>query len=45
MSKETKARKFPVKIQINPRTIVIVKTQAALKMWMDRHPEAKILET
>ncbi|HTF03701.1 MAG TPA: hypothetical protein VK826_06720 [Bacteroidia bacterium] len=32
-----------IKLQINSRTIVIVRTKEALKMWMTRHPEAKII--
>lgn len=32
------------KLQINSRTIVIVKTKEALKVWMTRHPEAKIID-
>jgi hypothetical protein len=32
-----------IKLQINRNTIVIVKTKEALKMWMSRHPEAKII--
>ena len=32
-----------IKLQINRNTIVIVKTKEALKMWMTRHPDAKII--
>lgn len=32
-----------IKLQINRNTIVVVKTKEALKMWMSRHPEAKII--
>ncbi len=32
------------KLQINSRTIVIVKTKQALEMWMTRHPEAKLID-
>ena len=32
------------KMQINSRTIVIVKTKEALKVWMTRHPEAKVID-
>jgi hypothetical protein len=32
-----------IKLQINRNTIVIVKTKEALKMWMSRHPDAKII--
>lgn len=32
-----------IKLQIDSRTIVIVKTKEALKMWMNRHPTARII--
>lgn len=31
------------KLQIDSRTIVIVKTKEALKMWMDKHPNARMV--
>lgn len=52
MKKPTKDQKDPskklslgerIKLQINRNTIVIVKTKEALKMWMSRHPDAKII--
>ena len=31
------------KLQIDSRTIVIVKTKEALKMWMEKHPNARMV--
>lgn len=32
-----------IKLKIDSRTIVIVKTKEALKMWMNRHPSAQVI--
>ncbi len=33
-----------IKIQIDSKTIITVKTQAAAKIWFQRYPEAKIIK-
>lgn len=32
-----------VKLKLDSKTIVVVKTKEALKMWMTRHPGAQII--
>jgi hypothetical protein len=32
------------KVIIDPRTTIYVKTDDALKMWMDKYPNAKVVE-
>jgi hypothetical protein len=32
------------KVIIDPRTTIYVKTDDALKMWMDKYPKAQVVE-
>ncbi len=32
----------PIKIKIDHRTFITVRTEAALKMWLERYPNAKV---
>jgi len=46
--KETKAKIAPgsrVKLQLDYRTIIYVRNQEALDMWMEKYPGARILES
>jgi hypothetical protein len=33
-----------IKIQLDQRTTITVRTMDALKAWMERYPEAKLIE-
>jgi hypothetical protein len=41
--KKIKAKK-PIKLRLNYRTVVTVKSEAALKAWLERYPDAKIID-
>lgn len=41
--KRTKAKK-PIKLRLNYRTVVTVKSEAALKAWLERYPDAQIID-
>ncbi len=32
-----------IKLQVDYRTVISVKTQSALEMWMKKYPNAKVL--
>lgn len=34
-----------IKLQVDYRTIIVVRTQEALDMWMGKYPAAKIIES
>lgn len=34
-----------IKLQVDYRTIITVRTQEALDMWMEKYPSAKIIES
>ena len=33
-----------IKVQLDPRTIIFLKSKAALKFWLSRYPKAKIVD-
>lgn len=41
--KRTKSKK-PIKLRLNYRTVVTVKSEAALKAWLERYPDAKVID-
>ncbi len=34
----------PIKLRLNYRTVVTLKSEASLRTWMERYPEAVIIE-
>ena len=43
--KKTTKSKKPIRLRLNYRTVVTVRSDAALKAWLERYPDAQILDS
>jgi hypothetical protein len=47
LRKPAPAKKAPegkiIKLRVDSRTVILVRNQTALKMWMDKYPKAEIV--